>query len=196
MDFGYLRVSTGGQCPEHQLDGMALDRRFADTISGHVRDRPELTALLDQVRPGDTIHVHSFDRLAWSLSHLRELVETITGRGVTLVFHREGLSFEGAMGAALQRMRLQLLLGTVAESDRSLSAARAATGRAATGRAVGKARGVRFGRLAVLTPVQVRQARVERVVGKSAAAIALDLDRNRPIIYRALVDGARGDRPA
>lgn len=180
MNFGYLRVSTSGQNTERQLEGVAVDRTFADTIGGHVRERPQLAVLLDQVRPGDTIHVHSLDRLARSLAHLLELVEEITGRGVTLQFHREGLAFDGGAGTALQRMQLQML-GAVAEFERSLIAERAAEGRA-----VAKARGVRFGRPAALTAAQVRIARAERAAGKSVSAIAIDLDVSRPVIYRAL----------
>jgi DNA invertase Pin-like site-specific DNA recombinase len=61
---GYTRVSSLDQNADRQLDGVALDRVFTDSASGRSTARPQLEALLAFVRDGDTVLVHSMDRLA------------------------------------------------------------------------------------------------------------------------------------
>jgi hypothetical protein len=62
---GYVRVSTVDQNADRQLEGAALDRVFTDKASGKDTERPD--ALLAYVRDGDTVVVHSMDRLARNL---------------------------------------------------------------------------------------------------------------------------------
>ena len=84
MIIGYARVSTDDQNLDAQADALksaGAERIFADKISGVRRDRPELDALLDQLRPGDVVVVTKYDRLARSLRDLLDLVETIKDRG-------------------------------------------------------------------------------------------------------------------
>jgi DNA invertase Pin-like site-specific DNA recombinase len=84
MIIGYARVSTDDQNLDAQTDALkaaGAERIFADKISGVRRDRPELDALLDQLRPGDVVVVTKYDRLARSLRDLLDLVETIKDRG-------------------------------------------------------------------------------------------------------------------
>ena len=64
----YIRVSSFDQNPERQLEGVAVDRVFTDKASGKDARRPELDNLLGFVREGDTIVVHSMDRLARNLA--------------------------------------------------------------------------------------------------------------------------------
>ncbi len=68
---GYIRGSSVGQNPGRQLDGVELDRVFTDTVSGKSAARPQLQAMLAYVRDGDTVVVHSMDRLARNLDDLR-----------------------------------------------------------------------------------------------------------------------------
>jgi DNA invertase Pin-like site-specific DNA recombinase len=51
--------------------------------------------LIDYVRDGDTVHVHSIDRLARNLSDLKELVRYAECKGVSVHFHKEGMKFNG-----------------------------------------------------------------------------------------------------
>ena len=60
---GYIRVSSIDQNPDRQLEGVEVDRVYTDKISAKDTKRPELQALLSFVREGDTIVVHSMDRL-------------------------------------------------------------------------------------------------------------------------------------
>lgn len=78
---GYLRVSTLVQNTARQLDGVVLDKVFEDKASGKDADRPQLMACLDYCREGDTLHVHSMDRLARNLDDMRRIVKDLTGRG-------------------------------------------------------------------------------------------------------------------
>lgn len=84
MIIGYARVSTDDQNLDAQTDALkaaGAERIFSDKISGVRRDRPELGAMLDQLRPGDVVVVAKYDRLARSLRDLLDLVETIKDRG-------------------------------------------------------------------------------------------------------------------
>lgn len=84
MIIGYARVSTDDQKLDAQTDALTAagaERIFAEKISGTKRQRPELGALLDQLRPGDVVVVAKYDRLARSLRDLLDLVEAIKDRG-------------------------------------------------------------------------------------------------------------------
>src|SRR5438046_2759885 len=92
---GYVRVSTFDQNPERQLDGTPVERTFIDKASGKDAKRPQLEALLSFTRMGDTVIVHSMDRLARNLDDLRRIVQTLTQRGVRIEFVKEQLTFTG-----------------------------------------------------------------------------------------------------
>ncbi|APK22962.1 transposon Tn21 resolvase (plasmid) [Escherichia coli] len=81
---GYIRVSTFDQNPERQLEGVKVDRAFSDKASGKDVKRPQLEALISFARTGDTVVVHSMDRLARNLDDLRRIVQTLTQRGGTV----------------------------------------------------------------------------------------------------------------
>ena len=49
---------------------------FTNTVSGKSADRPQLVAMLAFVRDGDTVIVHSMDRLARNLDDLRRLASS------------------------------------------------------------------------------------------------------------------------
>ena len=71
---GYVRVSTVEQHPERHLEQVPVDRVYTDTTSGKETTRPALAALRTFVREGETVVVHSMDRLARNLDDLRRLV--------------------------------------------------------------------------------------------------------------------------
>ncbi|MEA9342939.1 recombinase family protein, partial [Pseudomonas aeruginosa] len=64
---GYVRVSSFDQNPERQLEQTQVSKVFTDKASGKDTQRPQLEALLSFVREGDTVVVHSMDRLARNL---------------------------------------------------------------------------------------------------------------------------------
>lgn len=95
---GYIRVSSSDQSPERQIEALnnsgKIDRLFEDKISGRSRqERPGLTECIAYLRDGDELIVASIDRLARSLVDLRNLVDEMTNKGVTVRFIHENLTF-------------------------------------------------------------------------------------------------------
>lgn len=115
---GYVRVSTVDQNTERQLDGVALEKVFTDKCSGKDTNRPQLSALLEYVREGDEVHVHDISRMARNLEDLISLVKQLNGKGVSIKFHKENLSFTGAQNA-MQELLLGVL-GSVYQFERSM----------------------------------------------------------------------------
>lgn len=108
-NIGYIRVSSIDQNTARQLEGVPLDKTFTDTCSGKDTRRPGLMACLDYLREGDTLHVHSIDRLARNLQDLLHLIESLNQRAVAVVFHKEGLTFSGEGRSAFFVGRLPAL---------------------------------------------------------------------------------------
>src|SRR2546427_940983 len=128
QQIGYIRVSSVDQHPERQLDGIALDQSFIDKASGKDVDRPQLAALMTFVRSGDTIVVHSMDRLARNLDDLRRVVQGLTSRGVRIQFLKEHLTFAGD-DSPMAHLMLSVM-GAFAEFERALIRERRRRGRA------------------------------------------------------------------
>ena len=120
-DIGYIRVSSEGQNIDRQLEGIGitLNKRFIDKISGASKDRPQLNACLAYIRQGDTLHIHSIDRLSRSIRDMEELVSGLVARGVTIEFHTERLTFTKEENP-IATMMLHLLT-TFAQFERSVS---------------------------------------------------------------------------
>lgn len=83
------------QNTQRQLEGIQLDRIFTDKASGKDTKRPQREELLRFIRDGDTLVVHSMDRLARNLDDLRSLVQKLTKKGVRVEFLKEHLVFTG-----------------------------------------------------------------------------------------------------
>jgi len=92
---GYVRVSSYDQNAERQLEHLDVDRVFTDKASGKDTQRPQLQALLAYAREGDTMVVHSMDRLARNVDDLRRIVQNENKRGVNVQFVKEDLTFTG-----------------------------------------------------------------------------------------------------
>lgn len=176
---GYIRVSSVGQNPGRQLDDLELDRVFTDTVSGKSADRPQLSAMLDFVRDGDTVLVHSMDRLAPNLDDLRHLVRELTARGVRVHFVKEQLTFT-AEDAPMATLLLSVL-GAFAEFERALLRERQLEGIA-----LAKARGAYKGRTPSLTSPQAATLRTRAARGESKAALAREFGISRQTIYAYL----------
>lgn len=116
---GYIRVSTIDQNTARQLDSLQLDKIFTEHKSGKNKDREQLKALIDYVRDGDTVHVHSIDRLARNLADLKELVSLLNDKGVSVHFHKEGMKFNGDKSDSMTNLLFNIL-GSFAEFEREL----------------------------------------------------------------------------
>ena len=176
---GYVRVSSFDQNPERQLEDVAVDRTFTDKASGKDTLRPQLDALLGFVREGDTVVVHSMDRLARNLDDLRRLVQQLTKRGVRIEFVKEHLTFTGE-DSPLANLMLSVM-GAFAEFERALIRERQREGIA-----LAKQRGVYRGRKKSLTPAQVAELRQRAAAGEQKAALARALGISRETLYQYL----------
>ena len=85
MNVAYVRVSTVEQNEARQIEALkphSIDKWFTEKISGKNTQRPQLQAMLDFVREGDTVFIHDFSRLARSTKDLLTLVEQLQNKGV------------------------------------------------------------------------------------------------------------------
>lgn len=117
---GYIRVSSSDQNTERQLDGIFLDKTFTEKASGGSRERPQLTAMLEYLRDGDTVHVHSIDRLARNTNDLNDLVHTLNEKGITVIFNKENLTFSHDVAQSAMNKLMFQMLGAFAEFERSM----------------------------------------------------------------------------
>ncbi len=93
-NIGYIRVSTVQQNTDRQLAGVTLDKVFEDKASGKNTQRPQFEAMMNYVREGDVLHVHSIDCLCRNTADLLATVEQLTKRGVSVHFHKEDFKQE------------------------------------------------------------------------------------------------------
>jgi DNA invertase Pin-like site-specific DNA recombinase len=89
-----------------------------DKASGRDTLRPELTELLRFAQDGDTVVVHSMDRLARNVDDLRAPVQGLTRKGVQVEFFKESLVFTGEESPMANLMLS--VMGAFAEFERSL----------------------------------------------------------------------------
>jgi DNA invertase Pin-like site-specific DNA recombinase len=174
---GYVRVSTIDQNTERQLDGLTLDRVFTDHASGKDTSRPELQACLEYVRDGDTLVVHSMDRLARSLVDLRQTVDALTGRGVRVRFAKEGLTFARDDSDPCAVLMLSVM-GAVAEFERAMILERQREGIA-----IAKRAGKYKGRKPALTDAQAAEVSARLAGGESATDLAREFGVARATVY-------------
>ena len=176
---GYVRVSTLDQNEERQLDRVPLDRVFTDKASGKDTQRPQLSELLCYVRQGDTVVVHSMDRLARNVVDLRRLVEGLTARGIRVEFLKENLTFTG--GDTPAAMLMLSVMGAVAEFERALIRERQREGIA-----LARQKGVYRGRKQALSDEQAAELRTRAAAGEGKASLARAFQVSRETVYRYL----------
>ena len=176
---GYVRVSSFDQNPERQLEHVEVDKVFTDKASGKDTQRPQLEALLAFVREGDTVVVHSMDRLARNLDDLRRLVQGLTRRGVCIEFIKEHLTFTGE-DSPMANLMLSVM-GAFAEFERALIRERQREGIA-----LAKQRGAYRGRKKALSPDRIAELRQRAESGEQKAKLAREFGVSRETLYQYL----------
>src|SRR5664280_1767721 len=180
---GYARVSTLEQDEALQHDALTAagcQRIFVDKASGKLEHRPALDAMLDQLRPGDSVTVWRLDRLGRSLRHLIDVVADFESRDVTFRSLNESIDTSTPGGKLIFH-----LFGALAEFERDLIRERTMAGLAAA-----RARGRMGGRPTVWTPAKLKVARSMYAGGEhDVATIARVVGVSRASVYRALAPG-------
>ena len=181
---GYIRVSALDQSTsrqDEQLQGFNLDIVFTDKASGKDSDRPQLQLALKHCRKGDTLIIHSMDRLARNLDDLRAIVKQLTDKGVAVQFVKEAMTFTGE-DSPMSKLMLSVM-GAFAEFERSLIRERQREGIA-----IAKAKGAYKGRKPLMSKVQVDEliAKDKANGGKNRAALARELSISRETLYQYL----------
>ncbi len=181
MRVGYKRVSTLDQNLDRQLENITLDKSFEDKCSGKDLNRPQFELMMNFVREGDRVIIHSLDRLARNLDHLREVVKTLTSRGVEVEFITESLVFKGD-DSPMSNLLLSMM-GAFAEFEHSLIRERQREGIA-----IARAKGVyaRRGRDRCLKGEEITQMKMLVAQGMPKTQVAKKLGIGRHSVYNYL----------
>lgn len=148
---------------------------FTDQASAKDVNRPQLQELLHFVRAGDTIIIHSMDRLARNLEDLRTLVQQQTDRGIRVEFIKEGLTFSGE-DSPLAHLMLSVM-GAFAEFERALLK---------EGIALARRRGAYRGRKPALSAEQIEMLKQRVNQGEPKASLAKEFGISRETLYQYL----------
>lgn len=184
---GYGRVSTKDQRSASQvaeLDAAGCERVFVDHgESSRLPDRPEWTACLDYLRPGDVLVFTAMSRIAGGFTMMLDTLQLLRDRGVKIKSLTEPeFDTTTAMGAYMERQHaafIQFRLDIIRENTmRGLRYARS--------------QGRVGGRPTVMTPERTEQAvkmfndgmpvtRIARVLGVGASSVSRALTSRREV---------------
>ncbi|MDT2172824.1 recombinase family protein, partial [Paenibacillus larvae] len=139
----------------------------------------EYGVILRHAREGDTVVVHSMDRLARNLDDLRKLVQSLTERGVRVEFIKENLTFTGE-DSPMATLMLSIM-GAFAEFERALIRERQREGIL-----LAKQRGAYRGRKRALSRETIAEIRRKVQAGETKAALAREYGISRETLYRYL----------
>jgi DNA invertase Pin-like site-specific DNA recombinase len=175
---GYIRISPVDQNTVCQLEGVKLDKVFEEKCSAKDTQRPQLQAMLEYVQPGDTIVVHSLDRLARNLRDLHNLLDEIAKKGATVKFSKENLTYGGGRDSSISELTLNLL-GAFAQFERELIRERQREGIAAA-----KARGAYTGRKRKLSEERIKELEERFTNGDKMTQLAKEFKISRETLYK------------
>lgn len=176
---GYVRVSSIDQNTERQLDSLKLDKIFIDKCSGKDVNRPQLKLCLEYLREGDTLCVHSMDRLSRSLVDLLALVKNMNDKKIIIKFVKENLEFAGNINPMSELM--MNIMGAVAQFERSMILERQREGIA-----IAKAKGLYKGRKPSLSQDQIIELKNMVAERYSKVEIAKKFKISRKSVYTYL----------
>jgi DNA invertase Pin-like site-specific DNA recombinase len=183
MLVGYAQVSTQDQELALQLDALkaaGCEKVFTEKASGAQRERPQLKAALEYMRPGDTLVVWKLDRLARSMKQLIETVEHLGTQEMGFKSLTEALDTTTAGGKLIFH-----LFASLAEFERAVLRERTRAGLMAA-----RARGRTGGRPRALSEADLA---VAKALLKDSGITVEDVARRLKVapstLYRALPGG-------
>jgi DNA invertase Pin-like site-specific DNA recombinase len=179
--FNYLRVSSTDQITDRQLVDIPCDRLYEEKVSGKDTNRPQLQAMLSNLRKGDLVNVHEMSRLGRNTKDLLSLVDEILGKGASINFRKENLVFNsGEQAGPFQEFQLQML-AAVCQFERALTRQRQAEGIA-----LAKKAGKYHGGQKKLSESHKEALLAAHAKGGKPAQLARDFDISRASVYNYL----------
>ena len=189
LDLGYARVSTTKQLLERQLAALAAagipaDRIWTDRKTGATVEREGLDALRRYARPGDTVVVHTLDRLGRNLREVLNLVHELRERGIGVRSLADPIRIDTTDAGGMGEVAF-LLLALFGQMERTFTAERAAHARA-----VAEDAGRHVGRPVAHASEKIEHARLLKAQGDSLAVIAAKTGIPKTSLHRYLTDPA------
>ena len=186
MKVGYARVSTDTQTHDAQvaaLKAAGCERIFVETASGARKDRPVLAETMTFLRPhaNDTLVVYKLDRVARSLPHLIEVMESLKTNGIAFHSVTEAIDTSTSSGRLLFH-----ICASIADFERDLIRERTQAGLEAA-----RAKGRVGGRPRQMTPDKVTAVRELLATGTAVKDAAAAVGVSVPTLYRWLPASAR-----
>lgn len=173
MNIAYIRVSTVDQNEQRQieaLEGKNIDKWYIEKVSAKDTNRPKLQEMLEFAREGDTIYIHSFDRLARSTTDLLGLIEQMQEKGIHFVSNKENIDTSTPTGKLMVTM-----IGAINEFERANLLERQREGIA-----IAKENGAYKGRKAIEVDKRFKaeyERYLNRELNKTELAKALEISR-------------------
>lgn len=135
---GYLRVSTGEQRPDRQIEGLQglCDEYFVETLSAVSRKRPVYEAVIARLEPGDKLVIWDLDRAFRSAKDALNEIDLLHRRGIAFIIASLSIDTTTPEGYFVYTM-----MSGVAEFERRMLSRRTRQGLDAA-----RKRGVRLGR--------------------------------------------------
>ena len=180
MKIGYVGAVSaddglGHSAQPFELKAAGCSRFYLERFSGKASNRPRLRAMLDSLKPRDTVVVTRLDRLARSTADLLDIASRIKAKGAGLLV----LDLAHIDTRPEGRDLIPVVLDTIAAFDRRTMLERDV---APAPRRQPEAR-----REVPLRPADEAEIRRLRAQGKGPAAIARQLKVGRASVYGALV---------
>lgn len=159
---GYLRVSTGDQSPDRQIDGLKglCDEYFIETLSAVSRKRPVYESIIRSLTRGDMLVIWDLDRAFRSAKDALNELDALHKRGVGFIIASLNIDTTTPEGYFVYT-----IMSGLAEFERRMLSRRTKQGLEAA-----RKRGVRLGRPPKLTDVQLFDAHCRIASGAAKPA--------------------------
>ncbi|WP_084273696.1 recombinase family protein [Legionella fairfieldensis] len=174
---GYNEWTLGHEPNSPDTSAAGCDDIFQEKISGAKDDRPQLKALMEKLRKGDTLCVVRLDRLGRRMMRLVDLINQFKEKGIEFVSLENNLDTSTHMG-----MLLFNICAAFSEMERELICERVKAGLDSA-----KQQGRKGGRPKTLTDDKAEATMALRQAGKmSVKKICDTMKVSRSVFYRCI----------